>query len=106
MLEPLFCSSTARYRWSVFSRVVAATAGGYGITWLFSAAHALVLFRLGVERADAALAAMLFSFIVYAFTAMAVFHARSATRAWLWLAGVGVVLGLLVWALRVWSMAL
>jgi hypothetical protein len=72
------------YRWSVASRVVAASAGGYVFAWLFTAALALIL-RDGwaMPRVDAMLSATMVGLLVYAAAAIAVFYARSATRAWI-----------------------
>lgn len=74
---------SARDRWAVCSRVLAASAGGYAFTWLATAALALLL-RDGwaVARADAVLTAAMTGFVVYTVVIIAVFHARSATRAW------------------------
>lgn len=72
-----------RYRWAVASRAVAAIVGGYVLTWLFTAAVALLLRQWATARADAVLAATMISFLVYAVAAMAVFYARSPMRAWI-----------------------
>ena len=76
-------SSAARHRWSVASRVLAATIGGYGFVFLLTAAAPLVL---PLQRAEAVLTSTIASFLIYAAIIMAVFHVRSATRAWVWLA--------------------
>jgi hypothetical protein len=76
----------ARYRWSVTSRVLAAVAGGYALTSLLNIAAPLVLAKAGVNRPEALLATASASFLIYAAIIMAVFHARSAARAWIWLA--------------------
>lgn len=79
----------ARHRWAVFSRVIAATAGAYGLAALASSAFALLLPRFcGVSRADGVMLATLLSFALYAGTALWVLAARSAWRAW-----AGMVLG-------------
>ena len=69
-------------RWSLTSRVLAATVGGYAFTSLLTLAVPLTLGVLGMNRAQALLAATTASFLVYAVIVMAVFHARSAARAW------------------------
>lgn len=70
-------------RWSVASRVTAAVLGGYGLTSLLAIAGALLLTMCGMNKAEAVLATTIASFPVYAGIVMAVFHARTATRAWL-----------------------
>jgi hypothetical protein len=73
----------ARHRPAVAARVVTAIAGGYVFTWLFTAALALCLRDVWLmPRVDAALAATMCSFLVYAGAIIAVFSARSAARAW------------------------
>ncbi len=82
---------TARHpRWSVISRILAAAVGGYILTALLSIAFALLLAMFGMNKAEAVLAVTIASFFVYAATVMAVFYARTAARAWLGLAMVGV----------------
>jgi len=74
------------YRLSTTSRFIAAALGGYGLTSLLSIALALLAASLGMNKAEAALAMTMASFPIYAVIVMAVFHARTATRAWLYLA--------------------
>lgn len=83
-----------RYRWSVFSRVIAAFIGGYALTSLL-----VVAVSLGWpgNRALAVLSSTLVSFLIYAGIIMAVFHASSATRAWQWIAGTCLLLAIIVW---------
>lgn len=70
-------------RWSVFSRVLAATVGGYTVTALSMAALAAALTCISpASKADAVLAATLLSFAVYTGLAVWAFGSRSATRAW------------------------
>ena len=94
-------TASARYRWAVLGRVLAAGAGGYGLSALLSSALALALPRLsGASRADAVLIASLLSFAIYTVVALWVFCARSAGRAWLGL-GIGIAAsGVLLLALR------
>lgn len=90
-----------RYRLGVFSRVLAATLGGYVVASLMSVALALSLPLLsGASRADAVMVATMLSFLVYTVVALWVFCARSAWRAWIGLGGVAVFMGLLVLNLR------
>jgi hypothetical protein len=77
-------------RRSVASRVLAAAGGGYALTSLLTLAVPLLLAAAGIDRAQALLATTMGSFVAYAVIVMAVFHARSATRAWIWLAGAAV----------------
>jgi hypothetical protein len=72
----------AYLRWSVAGRVVAAVAGGYLLTSLLIIAVAILLPYAGVGQAEAVLATSMASFPLYAAIVMAVFHARTATRAW------------------------
>ena len=76
----------ARYRWSAASRALAAIFGGYILTSLLSIALALLLTAFGMNKAEAVLATTMASFLMYAAIVMAVFHARTPTRAWLGLA--------------------
>jgi hypothetical protein len=90
---------------SVASRALAAIAGGYGLIWVATPALTLLLPRImDITLFDSVLAVTMSSFLVWAVIAMAVFHARSARRAWAWLlAGYGVaMLTLLALAGRPW----
>jgi hypothetical protein len=80
----------AQYRWSLVSRVTAAIAGGYVLTSLLAIALALLLTVFGMNKAEAVLAITMASFLMYALIVMAVFHAATATRAWLGLAIAGI----------------
>lgn len=66
-------------RWSIFSRVMAAIFGGYLFT---SIVIALLAILLPGSRAEAVLAAMLLSFLIYAGVVMWVFACRTASHAW------------------------
>jgi len=83
-------------RLAVTSRIIAGAVGGYALTSLIAIALLLVLQRLGMAKDEALLAPTLGSFVIYAVIVMTVFHARSATRAWLGLIGVSVPIALLV----------
>ena len=89
----------AAYRWSVASRALAAIVGGYVLTSLIVLVLSLALPWIGVSQAEAVLASTIGSFLVWVAIIMAVFHARSATRAWIWLVGAALPMGILVWAL-------
>ncbi|MDZ4370770.1 MAG: hypothetical protein U1C74_05025 [Phenylobacterium sp.] len=87
------------------SRAVAAILGGYAFIWLLTAATTLLLTRvLGASPLDSVLAVTMSSFLIWAVVAMAVFHARSARRAWavLLLGGFASALVLLVMTGRPW----
>lgn len=90
---------TARHRWAVASRVLAASAGGYALTSLLTIAVSLLLPLAGVDLAAALLGTTMASFLVWVAIVMAVFHARSASRAWAWLAGGALVSGVVLWLL-------
>jgi len=76
-------SPSANWRLSVASRAVAAILGGYGFIWLLTAALSLLLPAvLNISPFDSVLAVTMSSFLIWAIVAMAVFHARSARRAW------------------------
>jgi len=86
----------ARRTWSLVSRALAALAGGYAFTTLLTLALALSLPALGVSRVQLLQALSMASFLVYAVVIMAVFHASSAARAWLWLGLGSLPLGIVV----------
>lgn len=86
-----------RDRLGVLARVLAAALGGYALASLASVALALV-YR--APREEAVLAACVPAFLLFAGAVLWAFAARSAWRAWL---GVGVptlILGALVWWLK------
>ncbi len=93
MAGTIALSANARHRWSVAFRVIAGTLGTYAVTGLITVAASLLLVRTGMNRVDAVTAATLASFGVFAAICIAVFHARSVLRAWLWLIAVAVVAG-------------
>ncbi|MDR7154788.1 hypothetical protein J2W40_001603 [Sphingobium xenophagum] len=99
MTSAIAMSKQARHRWSVAARSLAGTLGAYGVTALFTAALSLLLARIGMDRVEAVTAATLLSFAVFALIAMAVFHARSAVRAWIWLIGASIPVGAALLAL-------
>ena len=87
------------YRLSVTSRVLAGVVGGYALTSLVNIALPLLLGLAGVSCAQALYAVTMASFLLYAAIIMAVFHASSATRAWMWIAGAIVPIGGIAWLL-------
>jgi hypothetical protein len=70
---------------SLIARLIAAIGGGYVLASLLTADIALALRAVGSTPADAVIGSNLLSIVLYAAIVMAVFHARTATRAWLWL---------------------
>ncbi len=94
---------SARRRWTVASRVLAAAIGGYALTSLLTADLALLLPRVaGTLPAEGVLAATLWSFALYTAVVLWVFATRSATRAWTGLGVAGAVAGLAFAALKGW----
>jgi len=93
-------SERARYRWSAASRTLAAVVGGYAVTSLLNIALPLLLGAAGISVPQALLATTMGSFLLYAAIIMAVFHASSATRAWVWLLSVALLLALVALLLR------
>ncbi|WP_404809813.1 DUF3649 domain-containing protein [Methylobacillus caricis] len=89
-------SETARYRLAVASRIAAAVVAGYALA---SAVSILFALLLPVPRAEAVLASTMLSFAVYAGIVIWVFHARSATRAWIGLLVPLAVISLACWLL-------
>jgi hypothetical protein len=68
--------------WSIASRAVAAIVGGYALVSLINIALPLGLAKIGIEPAQTLFATAMVGFLVYAAIIMAVFHARTSTRAW------------------------
>ena len=87
---------TARYRWAVASRVVAAFVGGYA---LMSAATVVIALLWPLPKAQALLTATMLSFALYTVFVLWAFHARDLR--WVWGAVVGgtVLLSLAAWLL-------
>lgn len=79
---------TVADRLSVFSRVLAAAFGGYALT---SAATVLLALVWPAPRAQAVLWGTMLSFAVYTTAVILAFTTRSATRAWLGMAGSAIV---------------
>lgn len=71
-----------RRSFPMISRILAATVGGYAVTSLLTLALPLILAALGIDQAQALLGATTGSFLLWTAIIMAVFHARSALRAW------------------------
>lgn len=98
-LPPAAPPRARRHRLAVMARTLAGTLGAYGLSVQATVVLSYVLALSGMSRAEAVVAATLASYAVFASVSMAIFHARSAGRAWLWLVAAGVPLALLQWAL-------
>lgn len=93
---------TARDRWLVTSRVVAAALGGYALT---SAATVVLSLIWPVPKAQAVLAATMLSFALYAAVVLWAFHTPSLTRLWgVMLTGIA-LLSAVAWLLGAGSQA-
>lgn len=79
-------SRAAQNKWRIASRIFAAIFGGYILTTLLTIAFALLLTASGMNKSEAVLATTMASFLMFAVIVMAVFYARTPTRAWLGLA--------------------
>lgn len=87
----------ARYRWAVFSRIIAAVLGGYALASVSAAALAI---WLPMRRVDAVVTASMLAFVIYSVAIMWVFAARSTTRAWAGIMLPTAALGGLFWLHR------
>lgn len=87
-------------RWAITSRVLAALVGGYATTY---AVTAFLAVYLPMARPDRVVFSSLASFAVWTAIAIYVFAARSATRVWLLLIGLSLVLGLAAFLSGEWS---
>lgn len=84
MTMRVLLNEAARYRLGVLSRILAAALGGYALT---SALTTLLLAALmSMPEVQARVSALKPGFLIYLPILLWVFHARSATRAWVWLA--------------------
>lgn len=93
--------NSARYRWMVASRAVAAIVGGFVLTSLITAVLSLLLPRItATPRAEAVLIATLISFVFWTCIVLWIFTTRSAKRAWLGVAIPSALLGFAFYALR------
>lgn len=89
-------SESARYRWIVASRVLAAVVGGYAIT---SAATVLLALIWPLPQAEAILASSMLSFALYAGVLVWVFAAKRLRTVWLGLVVATAVCAGLSWLL-------
>jgi hypothetical protein len=85
-------------RCEIAARLIAAIPANYLLTSVATACIARLLWQgLGVDPANASVAATLASFALFAVLALVAFGARSVVRLWLWLAGSGLLLGAALW---------
>lgn len=71
---------TARYRWRVASRVLAAVVGGYALT---SAGTVLLALAWPLPKAEAVMASTMLSFALYAGVLVWIFAVRCLCTVWL-----------------------
>jgi hypothetical protein len=94
----------ARHRIGVAARVLAAAAGGYGLTAIATALLTVLLPMLpSVSRADATIIATLSSFAIYTCVVIWVFAVASAWRAWAGILLASGVLGAALMIYRGWQ---
>lgn len=93
-------SDGARYRWMVFSRILAAAMGGFLIANL---SVPLVTALFPGRGILATYSGMLFSYVVWLIVILWVFSASSATRAWIGAAGTALALSVLALLSKSWS---
>lgn len=90
---------SARYRAMVFSRLLAATVGGYVLASLFGALTAFSLPLLSsASLADGVVIGTMLGFIVHAAVFVFAFSPVRAGRVWVSLALASCLLGALLWA--------
>lgn len=94
-------SETARYRWMVASRVLAAVLGGYALT---SAATVVMALVWPLPQAEAILASTMLSFALYAGVIVWIFSAKRLRTLWLGLVIATAVCAGLSWLLLPGSM--
>ncbi len=80
--------------------MLAAVAGGYGLTALAVVAAGALMVRAGMARSEAVVLAAMLGFLGYLGLLLWAFSVRSVMRLWLVLAGASAAVGLLLWALR------
>lgn len=90
-------TGTIQRRLSVLSRIAAAVFGAYGLTALIAMLLSQGLILAGMGQAQAVLAATIPAFLIYAALVCAIFHTRSARRAWARIVGAALPAALLVW---------
>lgn len=92
-------NETLRHRLGVTSRVLAAAVGGYALTTALTTL--LLAVFMSAPEIQIRIAALRPGFLIGVPILLWVFHARSATRTWLWLAIWTAVASLLCWWLLI-----
>lgn len=87
-------NDSARYRWAVASRVLAAFVGGYILSSLLLLLLALVW---PLPQAEAIAASTMISFILYALIIIWAFSAKRLRVVWLGMVSSSLLCGALVW---------
>lgn len=87
------------YRWMVLSRLLAATAGGYVVASLASAAIAFGLpLVCSLTLADGVVIGTMLGFVVHAALFVFAFSPVRAGRVWGWMLAAGCLMGVVLWA--------
>lgn len=90
---------TARYRWMVVSRLLAATVGSYVVASLFGALTAFGLPMVsGLTLADGVVIGTMLGFVLHAGLFVFAFSPVRAGRVWGWLLGAALVMAVMLWA--------
>nr|WP_315218401.1 hypothetical protein [uncultured Duganella sp.] len=90
---------TARYRWMVLSRLLAATVGSYVVASLFGALTAFGLPMVsGLTLADGVVIGTMLGFVAHAGLFVFAFSPMRAGRVWVWLLGAALVMAVMLWA--------
>lgn len=85
-------------RASVVVRIVAAIPANYVFTSMATACLARLLWQgLGLDPANASVAATLASFAIFAVMGLTAFAMRSALKLWLWMGGAALAMGGALW---------
>lgn len=90
----------ARYKWMVFSRIMAAIFIAYWLAALITMAFSLLLTHFGVMITEAVLTASMISFIIYSILVIFIFSCKSLREMWLWLVILMIVFNILVFILQ------
>lgn len=80
-----------RYKWMVFSRILAAVFLGYLLSALISIATSLLCVKFGIADSQAVLSATLPSFLIYSMIVVFIFSCKSLQKMWSWLIGLNVM---------------
>lgn len=89
-------SESARYRWQVALRVLAAVIGGYALTSAFTVLLALLL---PLPQAQAVAVSTLINFLLYAVLILWIFSTRQLRTVWFFLLTATALCSTLAWLL-------